>query len=442
MNISVVGLGKLGLCTAACFASQGHQVFGFDSDRNLLKELRAHHCPIDETDLADILEKVWPSFSVCDGIDEAIAFSEVTLIIVPTPSSSKGRFINDFVLEVLRSICPSLQKKNCFHIVGVVSTVMPGASEQEFVPLLESLTGKKCGSDFGFVYNPEFIALGSVVRNFLNPDLVLIGTSDPCSGNTVKSLYESTCLNKPHVSIMNLINAEITKISLNCFVTMKISFANALASICERLPGADIDAVTTAIGADTRLGSKYLKAGLGFGGPCFPRDNLAFQAFADEFGMQASLAKAVVEINNMVTARLFAKVRTFSSDGKVALLGMSYKADTHIIEESQSVLLASRLSEAGYNVTVTDPKALSGIRQVLGDSVKCQNDVYECIRDADIIILLTDWPDYRQIDWAKAADLASTDAALLDSWRIVPEAARQKFRYWAIGIGTGEDANQ
>ncbi|HEY4744004.1 MAG TPA: UDP binding domain-containing protein, partial [Desulfuromonadaceae bacterium] len=250
----------------------------------------------------------------------------------------------------------------------------------------------------------------------------------------------STCQTAPSIAVMSLVNAEITKISLNCYVTMKISYANALAAVCERVPGADIDVVTTAIGADTRVGSKYLKGGLGFGGPCFPRDNIAFQAFAEEFGADAALGKAVVAINNAVPERLHQRIAAHSAPpARIALLGLSYKADTHIIEESQSVMLAKSLAAAGYEVVLHDPKSLDAARELLGATVAYSNDIYECAAGAHAVALLTDWPEYRELDWQRIAAIAAPGAAVVDSWRIARVKDMAPFAYLPVGVGTAKE---
>ena len=436
MKISVIGLGKLGLCTAACFASAGHLVYGFELNDYLREELKNHRNPIEETGLTELLKSAWGRLHIVDNYQTAIQASDITLIIVPTPSLPDGRFTNDFIINVLKGLTPGLKAKNSFHIVDVVSTVMPGSCDAIFKPLLAQATGKRCGIDFGLVYNPEFIALGSVIRNFLNPDMVLIGASDDRSGSTIRELYASTCKTSPMMAVMSLVNAEITKISLNCYVTMKISYANGLAAICEQVPGADVDVITTAIGADSRVGSKYLKGGLGFGGPCFPRDNIAFQAFAEEFNGEALLGKAVVAVNNSIPDRLFRKISTYCMPpAKVALLGLSYKADTHIIEESHSIMLAKSLVAAGYQVSLHDPKSLDVASTLFGDSVKCKADIYECISGASVIALLTDWPEYHDLDWRQIAGVVETGTLVLDSWRIAKDKNLAAFTYIPIGVG-------
>ena len=235
---------------------------------------------------------------------------------------------------------------------------------------------------------------------------------------------------------MSLINAEIAKLSLNCYVTMKISFANELAALCERVPGGDVDEVTRALGADSRIGPKYLKGGLGFGGPCFPRDNLALLAFAEQAGWPLAISPQVVAVNRQVAIRLAEVVQKEVGAGrKVAVFGLSYKPGTHIIEQSQAVELAAILSGRGFEVTVHDPGALEEARKALGNKVTYADDPYQALNGAAGIVLMTDWADFRSIDWPRAAGLAEPRALLLDSWRIVPDRAAAFFNYVPLGKG-------
>ncbi|NLH42185.1 MAG: UDP-glucose/GDP-mannose dehydrogenase family protein [Planctomycetes bacterium] len=434
LTVSSIGLGKLGLCSAACFAGKGHRVIGVDSDGTHIEALNAGRCPIDEPGLADLLDRCRGDMEFTTDHGYAVRNSDITMITVPTPSNPDGRFSNACVEAVLDRISPSLRAKDAFHVVGVVSTVMPGTCERVFVPLLESRTGKKCGRDFGLLYNPEFVALGSVIHDFLHPDLLLIGASDDRSAQTARDLYGSVIESDPSYAVMNLTNAEITKLSLNCYVTMKISFANELAAICEKIPGADVDVVTTAIGADTRVGRKYLKGGLGFGGPCFPRDNLAFQRCAEDAGTWAHLSPRVVEVNREIVDRLAAMVEEHTLPGStVALLGLSYKPGTHVVEESQPVMLAQRLLDAGYAVRMHDPKALAGASAALrGRGVYCDCP-YDAVADASVVVILTPWPQYSQLDIGRLEDRAGPLPLLIDCWRICRNASFKKFEYRAFG---------
>jgi UDPglucose 6-dehydrogenase len=436
MKVSVFGLGKLGLCTAACCAARGHQIWGYDTNPAVMASLQARQNPLRETGLDDLLAQAWPYLRISDQPAALVRDTDLSLIIVPTPIQADGRFSNQAVETVLRDIGLALRQKQTFHVVNIVSTVMPGSCQRVFKPHLEELSGKICGKDFGLAYNPEFIALGSVIHNFLNPDLVLIGASDLLTGEVVRQLYQSLCDNQPHFAVMSLINAEITKLSLNCFVTMKISFANELAAICELLPGAEADVIIRALGADSRIGGKCLKGGLGFGGPCFPRDNLAFQAFAWDTGWEAQLAPRVIEVNNDIPRRLVGLIRRHLREkSRVALLGLAYKPDTPVVEESQALMVAQQLAQAGYTVQVHDPQALDQAREVLGDLVTYFPDPHTCVKNASAVVLLTNWPPYARLDWAALAELTAPDPLLLDCWGTLKGKIPPQFRYLGVGLG-------
>lgn len=436
MKLSFIGLGKLGLCSAACFAAKGHQVIGMDSNPAHIAKLLDGQCPIAEPGLPERLAQAQPNLRWTTDAAEAIQASDITLIIVPTPSTASGAFTNDFIQQVLEAIAPALRAKTAYHIVDIVSTVMPGSCDQAFRPQLERLTGKCCGTDFGLVYNPEFIALGSVIRDFTHPDLILIGASDARSSQSIRQLYASMVETAPAYAEMSLLNAELTKLSLNCFVTMKIAFANELAALCERMPGADVDTLTTALGADTRIGAKYLKGGLGFGGPCFPRDHLAFQCCAAERDFPLQLSPAVVSVNRSVPERLVAAIKAELPTGAtLALFGLSYKAGTHIIEESQAAELAEQLLAQGYSVRMHDPQALPELLPRFKDRAIFCDDPYEAARHAKALIFLTDWPEYRALDLARLERDADPEPLLYDSWRCFKERTFTRLQYRPLGIG-------
>ena len=303
-RVSVVGLGKLGAPLAAVLASRGFTVIGLDVSKTLVDALNAGKMPIVEPQLNELIAANRQRLSATMDADEAVEKSDASFVIVPTPSDSTGFFSNRFVLQAMESLGKALRNKKGYHMVVITSTVMPGTTGGEIKAALEAASGRKVGPDLGLCYNPEFIALGSVVRDMLFPDSILIGESDPKAGDMLQTIYLQMCENKPPVQRMNFINAELTKISVNTYVTTKISYANMLADICDRLPGADVDAVTKALGADTRIGPKYLKGAMGYGGPCFPRDNVAFAALARKIGARADVAEATDRINNYQVDRL------------------------------------------------------------------------------------------------------------------------------------------
>ncbi|MEM3485867.1 MAG: nucleotide sugar dehydrogenase, partial [Candidatus Methanomethyliaceae archaeon] len=348
MRISVIGLGKLGAPLAAVLASKGHKVIGVDVDDRPIRLINEGKAPVYEPGLEALIQASRERLWATSDYDLAVRETEATFIIVPTPSDESGAFSLRYVLAAAESIGQALRHKDGYHLVVLTSTVMPGATGSELLPALETHSGKRCGRDFGLCYNPEFIALGSVIHDMLNPDFVLIGESDPHAGDILTGIYRNLCENNPPIARMNFINAELTKLALNTFVTTKISYANMLAEVCERLPGADVDVVTSALGLDSRIGRKYLKGAIGYGGPCFPRDNLAFIHLARQLGVQAVLAEATDRLNRAQIVRLAEIVLSrLPKGGRVGIMGLSYKPNTDVIEESQGVQLARHLLARG-----------------------------------------------------------------------------------------------
>ena len=419
-RVSVVGLGKLGAPLAAVLASRGFIVTGLDVNKTLVDALNAGKMPIVEPQLNELIAANRQRLSATMDANEAIQKSDASFVIVPTPSDSTGFFSNRFVLQAMETLGKALKTKTGYHMVVITSTVMPGTTGSEIKAALEAASGRKVGPELGLCYNPEFIALGSVVRDMLFPDSILIGESDSKAGDMLQTIYLQMCENKPPVQRMNFINAELTKISVNTYVTTKISYANMLADICDRLPGADVDAVTKALGADTRIGAKYLKGAMGYGGPCFPRDNVAFAALARKIGARADVAEATDRINNYQVERLTDLVAKFAKPGmRIALLGLSYKPHTPVVEESHSVKLAMKLADAGYVVSVHDPLAQEAGLAAMGDKVVGASSIEGAVRECDLLIVATGWPEYKAIDpaWCKRDGQRLT---VLDLWRTLP----------------------
>jgi UDPglucose 6-dehydrogenase len=264
-SAAVIGLGKLGTPLAACLAARGIRVIAADVDARKVDATNRGEPAVHEPGLAELIHESKGRLSGTTDVEAAVADSEVTFIVVGTPSEATGGFSLRYVLPACEKIWNARRKKEGFHLVVLTSTVMPGATAREVLPALEKASGKRCGVDFGLCYNPEFIALGSVIRDFYNPDFVLVGESDVKSGDMLAEIYKHVCKNSPQVARMNFVNAEITKLSVNTFVTTKISFAKMIARLCEKLPGAEANVVTGALGKDTRIGAKYLNFCLGMG---------------------------------------------------------------------------------------------------------------------------------------------------------------------------------
>ena len=349
--VSVVGLGKLGLPLAACLSAAGFRTIGVDVIARNVAEINAGRSPIVEPGLAELVRAHGGlALRATTNIREAIAETDVTFIIVPTPSDETGGFSNALLREAIGQIGAALADgRRGAHLVVVSSTVMPGSIDRELGPLLAASSGRELGGRVDICYDPDFISLGEVVRGLREPELVLIGEHRRPAGDTVEAIHRRMATNRPHVARMSVVSAEITKLALNAYVTMKISFANNLANICSGIAGADVDAVTTALGADSRISPRYLAAGLPFGGTCFPRDTVAFRRLAACAGTAAPLMDATEQINREHARRLSALVleRQRRSGGTVAVLGLAFRHDTPVTAVSPSIALVRDLLDAG-----------------------------------------------------------------------------------------------
>ena len=424
-SVSVIGLGKLGLPMAYAYASHGYKVIGVDKSGAVIGGLRKGKINISETGLDELRVKVSKEIEFVDDhrIEYAIANTEMTFIIVPTPSLSNGEFSNKYINEALRRIGKALKRKDTFHIVVVTSTVMPGSCETIFKPLLERLSGKKNGVDFGLFYNPEFIALGSVIHDLTNPDVLLIGEEDinSPSGDRLVEVLTSICDNVPSIHRMSYCNAELSKLSLNVFVTTKITLANVFAEMCEHMPDGDVDAVTNFLGADSRIGHKYLKGGLGFAGECFPRDNRAFMALARKYGVKPNLQRATDSVNEYYGTRVAYNVDEYfhhQLEGVVvSILGVAFKPKTNVTTESPALLMATELLSRGAKVNLYDPALKSGEVRPLEDKTGLQyyDDMQSCIDDSNCVIIATPWDEFKML----TSKNFPNRIPLFDCWRIL-----------------------
>lgn len=437
-RVCVIGLGKLGSPLAACLASKGLTVVAVDHDRHKVDAVNQKKAPVNEPGLAELLGQMRGSLTAVADVELAVAQTDITFIVVSTPSDPAGGFSLRYVEPVCEAIAKALAKKTDYHLVCLTSTVMPGTTGGPVRKMLEKFSGKTVGSDFGLCYSPEFIALGSVIRDFLNPDMLLIGESDPRAGDMLESLYAQVCENKPSVARMSFVNAEITKLAVNTYVTTKISYANMLARICERLPGANVDVITSALGLDTRIGSKYLKGALSYGGPCFPRDNLALAQLAQQLGVPPDLAQTVDRFNRSQVPWLADLVqhRTRNTAG---ILGLTYKAGTDVVEEAAGFLLAKELAERGIKVLAFDPAYGRQSPSQVHDNISFAANAADCIAGSDVVVLATSWPEFNSIPrelWARNSQ--EGPRTVIDCWRTLKFLHDEPgVRYLGLGLGEG-----
>ena len=434
-RISVVGLGKLGACTAACFAYRGYEVLGVDVNKNTVNLINEGKTPIVEPRLQELITASDGRLKATQDFDAAIKDTQVTFLLTPTPSEPEGHFSIKYLQAALEALASALRKsQKPYHLFVITSTVSPGTTQESLIPLIEEVSGRKLNTHFGVCYNPEFIALGSVINDFLKPDLLLIGESDRRAGDALEELYNPIVDTRPYIARMSIVSAEITKISLNTYITMKISFANTLANICERIPGAEIDSVTRSLGADRRISPYYLKGALAFGGPCFPRDNRAFIAFAKRYDCDAKLAEATDSVNEYQSRHLAEMVlgRLRLGGGKrISILGLAYKTNTPVIEESPAVKLISLLLKEKVEVAVYDPLAMDQARSLFGESIAYSNSVKDCTSRSDFWIIATPWDEFKSLD----DDFISNNlTTIIDCWRLIdPEQFRKQVNYVALG---------
>lgn len=433
-KVSVIGLGKLGACMAACFAARGFETIGVDLNPKNVDALNRGEAPVEETDLPAMMARGRQRLRATVETAAAVLESDATFVIVPTPSDAEGKFSLQFAAASFHEIGKALKNKKGYHLVVLTSTVLPGGT-QSLIPILERNSGKKCGADFGVCYSPEFIALGSVIRDFLNPDFVLIGEHDARGGEVLEQFYKKISENGAPVARMNLVNAELTKISVNSFMTMKISFANMLAVFCERLPGGDVEAVTRALGLFGGVGKKSLKGGLGYGGPCLPRDNVALSALAKSLELDLGIPAAVDVFNRSLVDRALERIlKKVRGRGRVAVLGLAYKPHTWVIEESQGLELARRLVEKGFSVTVFDPQALEAAKKILQGGVAYAQSPAEAIRDAEVVVITTPDPSFENLSFDTPKK--GRKKIVFDVWRLYKETLHQNpaIQYVAGGV--------
>lgn len=427
----------------AAIASRGFQVIGVDVFPRAVDLVNAGHAPVQETNLEELIATNKARIRATLNYEEAVLHSDVSFVIVPTPSDIRGAFSLQYAAAAFRELGNALRKKNQYHLVVLTSTVLPGATRYGLLPILERESGKVCGKDFGLCYSPEFIALGSVIRDFLNPDFTLIGEFDGRCGSQLEACYAQIMENTPPCQRMSIENAELTKISVNTFVTTKITFANMLADLCERIPGGNVDVVTKALGMDRRIGGKYLTGAMGYGGPCFPRDNVALGFIARVLETKAEIAETTDRMNRSLAEKVVTRLKSLSSrESTVAVLGLAYKPFSHVIEESQGIALAKTLAKAGNHVVAYDPLANEMARQELGGTVEIVGSIADCLAQADVVFITTPDPAFRLLT---AADFNqnTSQVMVVDFWRILFQqlTGHPHIRYIPIGCSLDDPVN-
>ena len=418
-KISVIGMGKLGLPMIAVSASKGYNVIGYDINKKIVNKINNNNIPFYEKDLKKYLFNFKNKISVTSNLNEAVMNTHISFLVLPTPSKKNHEFDNKYLINSIKSIAKILKFKNKYHLINVVSTVMPQTCEKIFVNLIEKYSNKKVGKDIGLTYCPEFIALGTVIKDMLYPDKILIGQFDKKSGVVLESYQRKIVGSKVPFLKMGLTEAEITKIAVNTFVTNKISYANLIGNICDEVENVNADKVSKAIGTDHRIGTQYLKPAIGFGGPCFPRDNKAFISFLNKHSLNSYIPKATDLTNNDQINLILKKIKKKFKNKriKISILGLSYKPDTAVVEESQGIKLANKLITKNYKIFVHDPMAIDNAKIFLNKKIKIIKSLMSNIRGTDLIIIMTPWKQYKNNKILSLINKLSKE--LLDPWSLI-----------------------
>lgn len=436
MKISVVGTGYVGLVSGTCFSETGVDVVCVDVDQRKIDMLRNGQIPIYEPGLEDIykrnVEKGRLLFT--NSLKDSLADAEAVFIAVGTPPDEDGSADLKYVLGVAREI-----GKNMDHYMVVVtkSTVPVGTSHKVKAAIQEELKNRNANISFDVASNPEFLKEGSAVDDFLKPDRIVVGVESAEAEKTMRRLYKPFLLNGHPILFMDIASSEMTKYAANSMLATKISFMNDIANLCE-LVGADASMVRKGIGSDSRIGNKFIYPGTGYGGSCFPKDVQALVKTADEHGHSLEILKAVEAVNYRQKSVLVGKIKSHFGDNlkglRFGLWGLSFKPKTDDMREAPSLVIIDLLLKEGASVIAYDPVAMHEAQRIVGDKITYANDEYEACIDADALVVVTEWPEFRMPNFRVLEKLMKTKT-IFDGRNIYePEEMLEiGFNYYSIG---------
>jgi len=437
MKIAIVGSGYVGLVTGTCFSEVGIDVVCVDIDQKKIDNLRQGIIPIFEPGLEEMVHRNVKKgrLSFTTSLPEALADSEVLFIAVGTPPDEDGSADLKHVLAVARECGRNMKD---YLLVVTKSTVPVGTAAKVRAAIQSELAKRGSDVPFDVASNPEFLKEGAAVDDFLKPDRIVIGLDSPRAEDLMKSLYKPFTLNGHPVIFMDITSAEMTKYAANSMLATKISFMNDIANLCE-IVGADINMVRKGIGSDSRIGTKFIYPGIGYGGSCFPKDVQALVKTAEEYNYELRVLKAVEAVNKDQKSVLFNKILTyFGGDIKgktIALWGLSFKPQTDDMREAPSLVIIRKLLEAGAKVKAYDPVAMKEAKTILGDTIIYSEDLYDTLIDADALALVTEWPEFRFPNFKIVKKLLN-HSVVFDGRNIYDanEMKRNGFDYFCIGV--------
>ena len=437
MNIAIVGTGYVGLVSGACFADTGANVTCVDVDINKIERLKKGEIPIYEPGLDELVLKNVKAgrLKFTSSLPEVLNEQEIVFSAVGTPPDEDGSADLKYVLQVAKTIGQNLNK---YLVVVTKSTVPVGTARKVRATIQEELDKRGVDVAFDVASNPEFLKEGNAIKDFMSPDRVVVGIESERAKNILTRLYKPFLINNFRVIFMDIPSAEMTKYASNSMLATRISFMNDIANLCECV-GADVNMVRQGIGSDTRIGRKFLYAGCGYGGSCFPKDVKALIKTADDCGYSMEVLKADEHVNEKQKSILFHKLQAAyngeSLKGKtIALWGLSFKPETDDMRESTALVIIKLLKEAGCTIRAFDPVAMDECRRRVGDNVIYCRDKYEAVFHADALLLLTEWKEFRLPSWDVVGS-AMNKKLIIDGRNIFDpeELAEAGFEYHCIG---------
>lgn len=434
MNISIVGTGYVGLVTGACFAELGATVWCIDTNTDKIAGLNNGIIPIYEPGLDDLVHRNVKAGRLFFSTDLTESLNEVEMlfIAVGTPPGEDGSADLSHVLAVAKKIGQNLEK---YLLVVTKSTVPVGSSKLVRGTIDQELEKRGKKIEFDVASNPEFLKEGAAIDDFMKPDRVVVGVESERAKELMTRLYAPMLLSNFRVIFMDIPSAEMTKYAANAMLATRISFINEIANLCEKV-GAEVAMVRKGIGSDSRIGSKFLYPGPGFGGSCFPKDVKALIKTGKDHKSPLTLLESVEAINERQKKVLFTKFSDYFGgkiEGKrAAIWGLSYKPGTDDMREAPSLTLISQLLEAGCTVKAYDPVAMDEARFRLGDSIEYADDIYDTVRGADVLFHVTEWKEYRMPDWEKIKKLMKTPL-LIDGRGVFDKTTLEGITYLKIG---------
>lgn len=437
MKIAIVGTGYVGLVSGTCFADTGVNVTCIDVDANKIERLNKGEIPIYEPSLDELVKKNVAAGRLKFSTDLASVLNDVEIVFsaVGTPPDEDGSADLKYVLQVARTIGQNL---NHYVVVVTKSTVPVGTAKKVHDVIEEELQKRGVSVEFDVASNPEFLKEGSAIKDFMSPDRVVVGVGSEHAKKVLTKLYKPFMMNNFRVIFMDIPSAEMTKYAANSMLATRISFMNDIANLCERV-GADVNMVRAGIGSDTRIGRKFLYAGCGYGGSCFPKDVKALIKTADQNGYSMEVLKAVERVNEKQKSVLFEKLQKAyqgeSLKGKtIAMWGLSFKPETDDMRESTALVMIQLLLEVGCKVRAYDPVAMEECKRRVGDSVTYCRDMYDAVLEADALLLLTEWKEFRLPTWG-VIKKAMKRPLVIDGRNIfdTEELSENGFEYHCIG---------